>query len=116
MSEKPKPIFKEERESNQIVWRAQLVSVVWLLIMVALVAWQFEEAKQISLPNKGDFFAGFFAPLAFLWLVVAVFIQRNELRAQIKELSASRAALEAQIDEQKATASALQLQHEVMLQ
>ncbi|MCA3611947.1 MAG: hypothetical protein IOC55_06005 [Methylobacterium sp.] len=112
--EKPKAIAKEERESDEIVWRAQLVSVAWLLVMVGLVAWQFEKAKEISLPNWGDFFAGFFAPLAFLWLVVAVFIQRNELRAQIKELSASRVALETQIKEQKQTAQALTNQSSLM--
>lgn len=39
-----------------------------------------------SINELGDFFAGAFAPLAFLWLVVAVFIQSRELKEQREEL------------------------------
>lgn len=38
----------------------------------------------------GDFLAGAFAPLAFLWLAGAVLIQSRELRAQKEELSLTR--------------------------
>jgi len=41
----------------------------------------------------GDFLAGAFAPLAFIWLAFAVFIQARELRAQHKELSLTRKEL-----------------------
>jgi len=45
-------------------------------------------------PNiVGDFLAGAFAPLAFMWLVAAVFLQRNELQAQRQELSLQRQEL-----------------------
>ncbi|MEM7300913.1 MAG: hypothetical protein AAF468_07490 [Pseudomonadota bacterium] len=57
-------------------------------------------------PNElGDFLAGASAPLAFVWLVIAVFIQSLELKAQREELeqtrievAASSKALEAQAD------------------
>lgn len=39
----------------------------------------------LTLNEFGDFLAGLFAPLAFLWLVVAVFVQKDELRAQLIE-------------------------------
>ena len=40
--------------------------------------------------ETGDFLAGFFAPLAFLWLAAAVFIQSRELREQRRELALTR--------------------------
>ncbi len=41
----------------------------------------------------GDFLAGAFAPLAFIWLAFAVFIQARELKAQREELSLTRAEM-----------------------
>lgn len=46
-------------------------------------------------PNElGDFLAGIFAPLAFLWLAAAVGIQSQELRAQRRELRLTRKEFE----------------------
>lgn len=42
----------------------------------------------------GDFLAGVFAPIAFLWLVAAVWIQSDELREQRKELALTRKEFE----------------------
>jgi hypothetical protein len=54
-------------------------------------------------PNAvGDFFAGAFAPLAFLWLLVAVLLQKQELELQRQELALSREALEKQAEETRA--------------
>lgn len=41
----------------------------------------------------GDLLAGVFAPVAFVWLMAAVFIQAQELRAQREELSLTRLEL-----------------------
>lgn len=38
----------------------------------------------------GDFLAGIFAPVAFMWLVATVWIQSDELRAQRRELRLTR--------------------------
>lgn len=46
-----------------------------------------------SLNELGDFLAGAFAPVAFLWLVAAVLIQAQELRAQREELAMTRQEL-----------------------
>ena len=114
MSEKPDDPTLEERDSDLIVRNAQIGTFIWVGLIFVLLLARLKEASELSLPNWGDFFAGFAAPLAFLWLVVATFIQRNELRAQIKELSASRKALEAQIDEQKISAVSLKIQSEIL--
>jgi hypothetical protein len=73
-------------------------------------------------PNEiGDFLAGVFAPLAFIWLSWAVVLQSQELRAQRDDNALSRevakdqrAAMQAQATEAKATAEALQAQAEAM--
>jgi len=44
----------------------------------------------ITLNEVGDFLAGAFSPLAFLWLVVAVIVQSKELAAQREELGLTR--------------------------
>lgn len=51
---------------------------------------------ELELNAKGDFLAGVFAPLAFLWLVYGYFQQGRELRLQVQELKnnvAQQAAL-----------------------
>jgi hypothetical protein len=45
---------------------------------------------QQPLSNVGDFLAGFFAPLAFLWLVVSLFLQRKELELMREEQALAR--------------------------
>ena len=56
----------------------------------------------LDLNEVGDFFAGATAPLAFLWLLIAVLLQMIELGLQREELRQSREALEASAAEQKA--------------
>lgn len=68
---------------------------VWLLTHTSVCdtapTWQLWEYLDCYSPNEvGDFLAGIFAPLAFLWLATAVFIQQNELAAQRQELRDSR--------------------------
>ncbi|SMH42601.1 hypothetical protein [Mesorhizobium australicum] len=46
--------------------------------------------QALSLNEFGDLLAGAFAPLAFLWLMVAVMVQSQELRLQKKELELTR--------------------------
>ncbi len=53
-------------------------------------------------PNAlGDTFAGAFAPVAFVWLVAAVLLQRNELAAQRQELREARVVSTQQVEEAK---------------
>lgn len=70
--------------------------VGWLLTAVwggCVVTYIFRNWKAVCCldPNAlGDFTAGARAPLAFLWLVVAVLLQTEELGLQRKELRATR--------------------------
>lgn len=58
----------------------------------------------------GDFLAGSFSPLAFLWLFAAVVLQRNELSAQRKELALARAVSVAQTKEARRNVGVLRAQ------
>lgn len=49
-----------------------------------------ELLKTGNLNELGDFLAGLFTPLAFLWLVYGYLLQSEELRLQHKELSLTR--------------------------
>ncbi|MGR9271824.1 hypothetical protein [Rhizobium leguminosarum] len=58
---------------------AGIFSAFWL-IGAAIIAWQFHCGNHapIKINEWGDFAAGVSAPLAFVWLVVAVLLQSTE--------------------------------------
>ena len=86
------------------VWIAVPLTVVYLAVLwslitvteacdpavVGIVA-QYLGCKSVN--ELGDFLAGAFAPLAFLWLVVAVLVQAQELKSQRAELALTRAEM-----------------------
>ncbi|HBM1775700.1 TPA: hypothetical protein RHH88_003623, partial [Acinetobacter baumannii] len=56
-----------------------------------------------SLNEMGDFFAGIFSPLAFLWVVVGYYQSQQALIMQAEDLSQNTKALTAQVEEMKKT-------------
>lgn len=72
------------------IWGASLVTIIWLaggaIYLGAVVGWAFWHAGADTI---GGFFEGFFAPLAFLWLVVGLFIQQKELSRTQEEMRES---------------------------
>ncbi|MDP2780278.1 hypothetical protein [Devosia sp.] len=87
-----------------------IASVIWLLTCVWLfwiaapcdvtqTGWYARKVSCLASNEMGDSLAGAFAPLAFLWLIAAVFLQRNELSAQRQELRESREVAQAQVVE-----------------
>ena len=76
------------------------ITVVWLAII--FIFWFFGDLKSpISLNELGDFLAGIFAPVAFLWLVLGYVQQGKQLEQNIKALEQQEQALQLQIDEMK---------------
>ena len=65
---------------------------------------------RLDLNEAGDFFSGASAPLAFIWLVVAVFLQRSELQAQRKQLEQQMEELRLGREELKLNRDALMIQ------
>lgn len=71
---------------------AWLITVLWIIAGALYVklndGWQFFVRLQ---PNDlGSWFSGLFAPLAFFWLIVGYYLQRQELYLQRKELRLQR--------------------------
>ena len=86
-------------------WVGVALSITWLVIAAGIFSTNTHPDK---LNEWGDFFAGFSAPLAFLWLVIGYLQQGEELknntemlRLQAEELKHSTDALRLQAEELK---------------
>ncbi len=70
---------------RQIDWRIFLgiiITALWLIAGIAYIrsgAVNYETVYDVPLEDLGSFLEGAFAPLAFLWLVIGLFIQQREL-------------------------------------
>lgn len=63
------------------IWLGLILTIVWIaggIWYFSLVS-ETEPTQNFSLDAVGNFLEGAFAPLAFLWLVIGLFIQQREL-------------------------------------
>jgi hypothetical protein len=90
-----------ESRSARYIRSATLISLLGILVFVVFILFGLKSGSvfELKLNEWGDVFAGFFAPLAFIWVAMAVLIQREELRNQVFELKLSRYAHEHQVKE-----------------
>ncbi|WP_417580800.1 hypothetical protein [Pelagibacterium sp.] len=104
---------------SPIIWIALVTTAVLLFVFGWLLSgtdtcpegWWFWHRLNCLEPNElGDTFAGAFAPVAFVWLVAAVLLQRNELAAQRQELRESRAVAAQQVEEARRNVSFIEAQ------
>ena len=76
---------KTFRHLRQIDWRiffGIVITLLWLIAGAVYIrggTFQYETIYDIPLDDLGSFLEGGFAPLAFLWLVIGLFIQQREL-------------------------------------
>lgn len=70
-----------------------LVTVIWVSGAVVLLVPEYIKKdftpEGMPLNELGDYLAGAFSPLAFLWLVYGYFMQNSELKSQLKEYKES---------------------------
>lgn len=78
-----------------------LTTVLWLGTMAALFFWSNTQANQLKPNEWGDFFAGVFAPLAFLWLVLGYLQQGEELRLSTEALRLQAEELKNSVEQQR---------------
>lgn len=75
--------YKHLRNWDWRIWGGSLVTLVWLaggtVYVGKIVGWAFWQQGAATI---GGFFEGFFASLAFLWLVVGLFIQQELARTR----------------------------------
>lgn len=106
---------------SPIIAVALIVTAVFLALFGWLLSrtstcidgwWLWDRLVCLDPNSLGDTFAGAFAPVAFVWLVAAVMLQRNELAAQRQELSLTRE--EFKLTRQEVAAQRLSMQEQVL--
>ena len=70
------------------IWFGVVVTLVWIVggLWYVLTVSRSTPEMEFSLDVIGSFLEGAFAPLAFLWLVIGLFIQQRELAANSEAL------------------------------
>lgn len=108
---------------SPIIGGALILTIGFLVLFVALLSvgklpegctsglWLIDRLSCLEPNALGDTFAGAFAPVAFVWLVAAVLLQRAELRAQRQELSLTRQ--EFKLTRQEVTAQRTAMEEQV---
>lgn len=87
---------------NGLKWGGVIGSVLYGTA-VGLYVWLDWPDVEMLRPNEwGDFFAGLFSPLAFLWLVLGFFQQGKELRQNNEALKLQAKELQASVGQQTA--------------
>lgn len=96
---RPKP-------SKWLMWIGVGITVVYLVCVGWLTATRFEALLALAPNEWGDFLAGAFGPLAFLWLVLGYFLQRDELRYSAEALWLQSEELKNSVEQQRALVEA----------
>jgi hypothetical protein len=81
--------------------------VAWCLVWVSGLYLRWNKFEKLKWNEIGDTAAGFASPLAFLWLVVGYYLQREELALQRKELKENRTVLSEQKEQMALQADAI---------
>ena len=75
-------VIERLRQTDWRIFMGGILTVLWLIAGIAYIrGGNFSQATiyDIPLEDLGSFLEGAFAPLAFLWLVIGLFIQQREL-------------------------------------
>ena len=87
-----------------------VVSVLWLGVMAWVVLHDPTAARVMKPDEWGNFFAGFFAPLAFLWLVLGYMQQGQELQLSTQALLLQAEELKNSVQQQRDLVEVTRLQ------
>jgi hypothetical protein len=105
---------KRPERNNTPLWLGFGISSIWLLVFLVYWYRNHSDIAALAPNNLGDFLAGVFAPLAFLWLFVATLLQRQELALQRQELQETREVMRLQKDELQRSADETREQTAIM--
>lgn len=83
-----------------------LGTVVYLVVIALTVALKFEDFQGLKLNELGDFLAGVFGPVAFLWLVLGFLQQGRELKLSTDALRLQAEELKRSVEQQSIMATA----------
>ncbi|MDO8343173.1 MAG: hypothetical protein Q7T48_08250 [Cellvibrio sp.] len=87
---------------NEVPSRYKLIGAIatciWLGILLIIFIPRYSDFLCLPLNEMGDFFAGAFAPIAFLWLVLGYFQQSQELQQNTTALKMQLSELKQQVE------------------
>ncbi|WP_169737986.1 putative phage abortive infection protein [Terasakiella pusilla] len=96
----------EEEQETKVSKPFVIGSIIWAAIGFSRGVFEYSTNDKFHLNELGDYFAGWFAPLAFAWFMYAVFMQRKELietrkvsKMQNEELAETRRVTEMQAEQ-----------------
>lgn len=102
VEESTAPLPVKEKPSGRGLLLAGSVLTIAYLVFIAAYWWQSPDAVLALRPNElGDFLAGVFAPLAFLWLVLGFIQQGHELRHSAEALWLQGMELQNSVEQQR---------------
>ena len=80
--------LEELEHKDRRIWFGLAVTFIWVLLGIVYIANNVGWSSFTELPidEMGTFLEGAFAPLAFLWLVIGLFIQQTVLAENNREL------------------------------
>lgn len=96
------PAMKKPGRGLWLIAAGGLLTVVWLGLLVTFAYLRWDKIVLLDPNSAGDFLAGAFAPLAFLWLVLGFFQQGIELRNSGQALWLQGEELRNSVEQQKA--------------
>ncbi len=94
--------------SNNIVELAFFITAAALAYVGFRIFHYWEIYKHLEPNSWGDFFAGIFSPLAFMWLIVGYFLQAAELKASVAAQNENAQAALALLEHERRKSEALQ--------
>jgi len=104
------PDLRDNEVPNQANKIGGILTGLYLIFVSCVVFNDWSRARNLSLNEIGDFLAGAFAPLAFLWLVLGFYQQRYELAQNTRMLKLQADELQETVKQQKEMAEVARLQ------
>jgi hypothetical protein len=76
-----------------------VVTAIWTIGFIVSIGWTYNETSTMRPNEWGDLLAGFAAPIAFVWIVIGYFQQREELSLNTRALILQQGELQNQVEE-----------------
>lgn len=93
-------------KSQKVEWYAGYGTAIYIGIIILIVAARLDELFKLKLNEIGDFLAGAFGPVAFLWLVLGFIQQGRELKLSSDALRLQAEQLKNSVEQQSIMAAA----------
>ncbi|MDH2633893.1 hypothetical protein [Acinetobacter nosocomialis] len=78
-----------------------VLTTIYLFLVIGFAIFDLDKMRELKPNEWGDFFAGFFAPLVFLWLIFGYYQQGKELQQNTKALNLQAEELKNSVEQQE---------------